>query len=245
MKQEIYSQLLTFSKYLLSKDANCIFDSQDIVHECWNFESEDIVSIKKEMTKFFWKNLRQPTIPFSAFKNIASGEVIPIEIVLKNGNKKYVHSRSCIKCGNRSNLRIDKRDGHINKLCTKCEYQRRKANGKHISTKRNPDAHKKYYLKHREQKIATNSRYNKTERGREVARLSRLRNKNKHLKANRLRGLLYYERNKERIIAKTREMRRLKIWKENPVKVRERYLRYKNKMLLKKANANEVNFNSH
>ena len=226
MNQIIYSELLTFSKYLLSKDSNCRFDSQDIVHECWDFETEDIVPVKREMSKFFWKNLRQPTIPFSSFKNIASGEIVPIEVILKNGNKKYVHNRQCIQCGG-TKLGIDKRNGYVKKLCNKCIYKRRKEQGKVNNGKYNPETNKRYYQKHREEIIEKAKAYQK--RAKELRKLNYLKHRARHLKANRLRGLLYYERNKEKICTKRKEMRKLGILKECPIKARERYLRYKNK----------------
>ncbi len=231
MNTQFYNKLLNHAQRLINKYPVLPLNKNDLVHENWDFITENNIVFKK-ITRYFYDEFEKHNIPFSKFKN-SNGENIPIE---KIGHKKYeitLNDKQCKKC--LIILPIRKFAG-TNHRCNKC---RNKLEKQEVKKKRR----KKYYLQNKEIYLKKVKEYAKTERGKELRKLNCKRFNERHRESLRLKGLEYYQRNKEKIIAKRKEKRKLGLIKDTTAHAR--YLRYKNKMLLKKANANEVNFNSH
>ena len=245
MNTQFYNQLLNHAQSLIYRFPFLPLQKEDLVHENWDFKTMDKTTIVKKINKYFYGELKKHHVPFSRFK-YADGNIIAPELIKGKLNIQDAQ-RHCKKCKQVLPKEMFTQERHICKDCYRPRgtYLKRRSRAKDkakvlLNKLRNGIAELEIsmlneFSRKRKTKIERQKAYNKTERGKQVRRKTYLKNRDKNLEKRRKQGRESYQRRKEKIIAKTKEMRKLGIWKDRTA--HERYLRYKNKMLLKKATA--------
>lgn len=207
----MYNYLLKCTQKLIYKYPFLPLNKYDYVHECWDFETDNFKAVINKIYGFFYSELKAHCVSFPTFScNID-------ELDLDANTRKFRRGveegfKQCNKCENvliiNSFQRIKKDDCYA-RTCYKCNYK--------FS---------------REKLLAKSKKYNYTERGKALHRLSCLKWRTENPEENRKRHQVYYQANKEKICEKKREGRKLGLIKDRTA--HERYLRYKEKMFLKK-----------
>lgn len=229
MNEKLYKDLLRYSKNLIRKYPFLPLNEYDLVHECWDFKTEYTKIIKSKIARYFYDEVEKRDISFSNFKN-SNGEELPIDLIGKKRNEIKESLKQCRRCEDilpTIKFTFFKTSQCYRKICNKCRNKVEK-----INPIARAKAKKIFYLKYREKAINSSKAYNKTERGKELSRLNRIKHKDKHKEKNRKRGLEYYARNREQRKAKMREMRKLKLWDDKTRNERQKRFWKKEKGIL-------------
>lgn len=92
MNTQFYNDLLRYSSNLIYKYPFLPLNKFDLVHECWDFKTEDKYTVVKQINKYFFDELKKQHIPFSFFKR-SPGDSIPIELI---GIKKKLQKQKVV-----------------------------------------------------------------------------------------------------------------------------------------------------
>jgi len=212
MNKIIYNKLLICADKLINKYPVMPLDKYDYVHECWDFESEDISAIRNKIYRYFYDELKKHHITLSSINKGADYITLDM-LILKTTHYQTVEAfKQCKKCGDIlpvQDFDYIKEDDYYRRMCKKCDYQTHKTDNA-IKCKR----------------------YQQSEKYKEAKKLRMAEQKAKYPDQIRAYKRKYYSENKDKILEKKRQQR------ENGQLIdrtaHERYLRYKSKKLSEK-----------